>query len=99
MKFIEVLISDDTDVYSEISRLNNRIPASTKNSPEFDVIYPQVTACIEDFSERAKKLAKTGTTIHILKEFTFPNIRVMIVLEYPRKRRLFAKLSSLIRRE
>lgn len=99
MKPIRIQISDDTEASSAINSLNDQIPETTKNSPEFTILYPQVAACIEDFSGKAKKLAKAGTTIHIQKEFTFPDANVLITLEYPRKLGFLERLLRALKRE
>lgn len=98
MRPIKIHVSDDTDVCLEISRMNNKIPESIRNSPEFIIIYPQVTACIEDFSHKAKKLARTGTTIHIKKEFSFPKLRLLVILDYPKKQGFLETLSKFLTR-
>lgn len=98
MKSITIRISDYSDAYSAISSLNDQIPETTRDSPDFKIIYPVVTACIEDFADKAKKLAKTGTTIHIQKKFPFPDVSVMVVLEYPRKMRFLEKLSGFLKK-
>ena len=99
MKLIKVLISDDTGTSSVISKLDRQIPETTKNSPEFTMLYPQLTACIEDFSAKAKKLGRVGTTLHIQKEFMFPGARVLVVLDYPRKAGFLEKLAGILKRQ
>ncbi len=63
------------------------------------MLYPQLTACIEDFSAKAKKLGKVGTTIHIQKEFMFPGASVLVVLDYPRKIGLLEKLARFLKKK
>jgi hypothetical protein len=99
MKPIEIQISDDTDVDSVIGSLDSKFPQSTKDSPEFAIIYPQVVSCIQDFTEKAKKLAKAGTTIHIKKEFSFPYSSILVVLDYPKKAGFLQKLSGFLKRD
>ena len=99
MKLIKILISDTSVSNSVISALDDQIPKSTKKSPTFFVIYPQIITCIEQFSEKVKILAKTGTTIHIKKEFILPGVIVSVILEYPRKMGLFEKLARVLKRE
>lgn len=99
MKRIKILISDGTGISSVISSLDRQIPESTQKSPEFQMLYSQLTACIEDFSAKAKTLGKAGTTIHIQKEFMFPGASVLVVLDYPRKVGLLERLAGFLKRE
>lgn len=97
MKTIKVNISDDSIALDVIKKLNGQIPGSTKNTPEFNILFDQVTTCIEDFSKKAKQLAKHGTTIHIVKEFTFPDTNILITLEYPREFGFMDKLKTIFK--
>ena len=97
MKTINVQISDDSVPSVAISDLDGQISDSTRNSPEFQVLYGQVTACIEDFIIRAKILARSGTTIHIEKEFLFPDTKIFINLDYPKKTGLIEKIKGIFR--
>lgn len=89
MKLIKVYISDDTVVDSAVKHLERRIPERVKNSSEYEIVFPEIVSCIEDFSEKLKKLAKVGTTIRIDKTFNFSNINVLVTLEYPKTRGFF----------
>jgi hypothetical protein len=97
MKSIKIVISDDTEIYTAIDGLNTQIGEETKNSPEFNILYPQITACIKEYSEKAKRLARIGTTIHIQREFIVHNVRVLVVLDFPRKLGFFEKMSILLK--
>ena len=99
MKSIAVHISDDVSVDSAIEYLQSHIPEEIRNSPEYGLIFPEILSCIDDFSSRAKKLARAGTTIHIDKEFTLSGLRIVIVLEYPRKAGFFERIVGVLRRE
>lgn len=96
MKPIKVLISDDTEALSAIRHLESQIPASTKSTPDYSIIFPQVESCIEDFSEKAKRLAKDGTTIHVEKEFKLPGASILVILDYPRKVSFMDKLMGIL---
>ena len=96
MKAIKVLISDDTETLSAIRDLESQIPASTKGAPDYSIMFPQVKSCIEDFSEKARMLAKDGTTIHIEKEFELPGVSILVILDYPRKLGLVDKLMGIL---
>ncbi len=98
MKKISIQISNDSETSSVISELNDRIPDSTRNTLEFQALFDQITTCIDDFCQKAKRLAKTGTTIHIEKEFIFSNGNILIVLDYPKKNDLLDKIKGLLKR-
>lgn len=98
MKNIKIQISDDSVVSSVISELDRKIPESTRISPEFQIFYPQITACINDFTAKAKKLANAGTTIHIQKEFTLQDASIFIALDYPKRNGLLEKFVGIFRR-
>ena len=98
MKNIKIQISDDSVAPSVISELDRKIPESTRISPEFQILYPQITDCIDDFTARAKKLANAGTTIHIQKEFTLPDASIFIALDYPMRNGLLEKFAGIFRR-
>ena len=98
MKPIVVSVSDDTLVDSAIQYVEDRIPEATKRTPEFSIIFPQVKSCIEKFSEKARKLAIDGTTIHIKKEFTLPGVSVFVLLQYPRKVGLLERVVRMLKR-
>lgn len=85
MKSIVMSVSDNTSADYAIHYVKSHIPEATKRAPEFLIIFPQIESCIEDFSEKARKLAIDGTTIHIKKEFCLPGVSVVILLQYPRK--------------
>jgi hypothetical protein len=96
MKTINVQISDDSVASNIIQSLEDQIQDSTKQTPEYQMIFGQVTGCIEDFSEKSKKLARSGTTIHIEKTFSLPETNILITLEYPRKLGFMDKLKKLL---
>ena len=98
MKTIIIQISDYLDSSSAISYLDSQISQQTRNSPDFTSIYPQLIACIEDFEMKAKKLSNAGTTIHIQKEFTFSDTRILIALDYPMKSGFLSKLTGFLKR-
>ena len=97
MKKINIQISNDTVASVAITDLNSQISESTKNSPEFQIFYVQVAACIEDFTTKAKKLARSGTTIHIQKAFSLPNANVFISLDYPKKTGFIDKFKGIFK--
>lgn len=99
MKTIKVQISNETSAGPVVQYLESRIPEETKSSPEFSLIFPKITSCIEDFSDKAKKLAKSGTTIHVEKEFTLPGLSVCVVLEYPKKIGIMERIAGILKRE
>lgn len=98
MKKIRVQISDDSEVVASISEMDRQIPASTRSSPEFPILYEQVITCIEDFASRARKLARSGTTIHIEKELSFADISILIALDYPKKTGLLDRIKGIFKR-
>lgn len=98
MKPVKVYVSDDTDVDSAVEYLESQISNGIRNSPEYGFIFPEIQSCIENFSSKAKKLAKTGTTIHIDKEFTLSGLIILIILEYPRKVGFFERIVGMLRR-
>jgi len=98
MKNIKIQISDDSVVSSVISELDRKISESTRISQEFQIFYPQITACIDDFIAKAKKLANAETTIHIQKEFTLPDANIFIALDYPKRNGLLEKFAGIFRR-
>jgi hypothetical protein len=98
MKTIRVNISDNTDIQSAASGLNKRLPESTRNSPELLITYQHAISCMEDFLRRAKKLARTGTTMNIQREFCFPNLKLIITLDYPRKIGIIENINNLIKK-
>ena len=99
MKIIKIQISDYSDISSTIGYLDGQISQKTRNSPEFAGFYPQLIACIEDFSIKAKKLSNAGTTIHIQKEFTLSNTRILIALDYPMKSGFLSKLTRFLKKD
>jgi hypothetical protein len=99
MKPIKVYISNDTAVDSAVEHLENHVPEASQNSPEYGFIFPEIKSCIEEFSSKAKKLAKTGTTIRIEKEFTLPGVNVYIILECPKKIGFLEKITGMLKRE
>lgn len=99
MKPIKVYVSDDVAADLAIEYLQSHIPDEIRNSPEYGFIFPEIRSCIEDFSSKAKKLARTGTTIHIDKEFALSGLKIVIVLEYPRKAGFFERIVGIFRRE
>jgi hypothetical protein len=98
MKRVVIPISDDTEVGSAIASLNAQIPEFARNSQEYAVLYPRVVATIEDLSGKVKQIARTGTTVHVNKEFNFPDFVVSVVVDYPRRAGLLEKLVGLFRR-
>ena len=99
MKTINITISDDSVASSVIGYLNSQISESTRNSTEFKILYPQITACLDDFATKAKKLPNAGTTIHIQKEFALPDLSILVALDYPKKKRFFEKLTNIFKRD
>ena len=98
MKTIKIYISDDSVTPSVIAKLNRQIPESVKNSLKYKITYPELIDCIENLSARAKKLTKTGTTIHIQKQFFLPDINILIALDFPQKSGFMNKLAGIFRR-
>lgn len=98
MKPIEISVSDDTSADSAIQYVESRIPEATKRTPEFSIIFPQVKSCIEEFSEKARKLAVDGTTIHIKKEFSLPGVSVFVILQYPRRLGFLERFARALKR-
>ena len=83
-----------------MEQLHGEIPEKTRNSPEFPVIYPRIRATVEEFSERARALARNGTTIRMTQDYRLPGaITVQVILEYPRKSAVFDKLSAVLKRK
>jgi len=97
MKKINIQISNDTVASDAINELNSQVSKSTRNSTEFQILYAQVTECIEDFIRKARKLAKSGTTIHVQKAFKFPDANVFIVLDYPKKTGFIDKFKGIFK--
>ena len=99
MKHIEIIISNDTFVDFEIKNVENFIPETTKNTPEFSVIFPQIKACISDFYEKARRLSLEGTTIYIKREFSFSGVSIFVILQYPRNITFIEKIKKLLKRD
>jgi len=85
MKTIQVRISDDSVASDAIQTLESQMQDSMRKTPEYQMIFGEVINCINEFTEKAKKLARTGTTIKIAKTFSFPEVDILITLEYPRQ--------------
>lgn len=98
MNTITIIVSDATCVDSEIQKLENCIPEASKRTPEFQLVYSQAKLCIEDFSEKARKLAAYGTTIHIKKQFSLPGVSIVVLLQYPRKIGPWQRIVRVIKR-
>jgi hypothetical protein len=98
MKTVKIQISDSSDQSAVIQYLIDKIPESTKTTAEFTAVFPQIVSCVKDFVEKANKLAFSGTTIHIEREFVLPGTRLLIRLDYPGKVNLFEKLSRIFLR-
>lgn len=98
MKTIQVRISDDSVASDAIRSLESQLQDSMKQTPEFQMIFGEVTNCINEFTEKAKKLARTGTTIHIAKTFSFPETDILITLEYPRKNSFMDRLKQVFKK-
>lgn len=99
MKTIKIQISDYSEVSAAISSLDNQIPLTTKNSPDFTILYPQVIACIEDFAIKSKTLSKSGTSIHIQKEFILSTMKIFVSLDYPKKSGFLSKFAEFLKRD
>lgn len=97
MKLIKIPISSDTTSPAVIANLSALIPEPDQNSAEFALLYSQLISCIEDFAQKAQQVGRAGTTIHIQKEFRFPEARVLVVLEYPQKISLLQKLTRFLK--
>ncbi|MCO6413216.1 MAG: hypothetical protein J5I92_10765 [Thiogranum sp.] len=95
MKTIRVNISDQSSVYTRIAELDKQLPDSTRTSPDFHLLYQQAVTTIEDFVSKAKKLARTGTTIHIQKQIDFPGLTLLIVLDSPQRVSFLGKLKQM----
>jgi len=48
---------------------------------------------------KAKKLSNAGTTIHIQKEFTLSDMRIVVALDYPKKSGFLSKISGFLKRD
>ncbi len=94
MKAINLHISDDSIASNVIKDLEAQIQDATKQTLEYQMIFGEVKSCIEGFTEKAKKLARTGTTIHISKTFSLPETNILITLEFPRKTSFMDKLKK-----
>ncbi|MCX8043533.1 MAG: hypothetical protein N3B18_05330 [Desulfobacterota bacterium] len=97
MKTITIKISDADDANRALACFHTSVPAQVKTLPEFAAVQSQIVVCIEDFAGKVKKIAKSGTTIHIRKEFFLPRMRLVIVLDYPRKPGFLEKLREAVR--
>lgn len=83
-----------------MEQLHDEIPEKTRNSPEFPVIYPRIRTTVEEFSERARALARNGTTIRMTRDYPLPGaVTVQVILEYPTKSGIFEKLSAVLKRD
>lgn len=98
MKPVKVYVSDDIAVDSVLEYLQNHISDEVRNSQEYGFMFPEIQSCVEEFSKKAKKLANAGTTIHIDKEFTVAGSKILVILEYPRKKGLFERITGILRR-
>lgn len=98
MRKITVQISDDSIASNVIQNLEVQIKDSAKQTPEYKMIFREVKSCIEDFTEKANKLSRTGTTIHIAKTFSLPETSILITLEYPRKTSFMDKLKRIFKK-
>ncbi len=98
MNTINVNISDDSIASNVIQNLEDKIQDSTKQTPEYQIIFGEVIDCIEDFTEKAKKLARVGTTIHLAKTYSLPETDIFITLEYPRKTSFMDKLTKIFKK-
>jgi len=98
MKPVKVYVSDYITVDSAVEYLQSHIPDDVRNSREYSFVFPEIQSCIEEFSQKAKKLAKAGTTIHINKEFTVAGSKILVILEYPRKEGLFERIAGIFKR-
>jgi hypothetical protein len=94
MKKIRLKISDASAVAASIEELDKQIPNSKKKLPEFNLFHDLVVKCIEDFGSRVKKHSKTGTTIHLEKEFDFSGLSILIILDYPKKESFFGRVKK-----
>ncbi len=98
MKTISVQVTDVSIVSNAIKELDLKISDSTKQTPEFHIIFGQMEDCVEDFVKKAKTLARAGTTIHISKEFTFPDVNILITLDYPKNISFMDKLKRIFQK-
>lgn len=94
MKKLNIYISHDSLPSKTIADFDKCIPDSTRNSSGFQVIYNEVTACIEEFISRAIKVAQVGTTIHIEREIQFDDLWVLIILDSSKKSGMLDKLKK-----
>jgi hypothetical protein len=99
MKKITIVVSDETEISTALRDLKSQIPESVRKAAEFSSIYPHISACIEDFSARAKKLAKAGTTIHIEKVFSVSGTTITVKLNYPKKVSFLQKLTGILKKD
>lgn len=95
MKAINIQVSDDSNPNDLVEELNNKLSDRIKSSYEFNTVHTEIVECIKDFAERARKLSKNGTTIHIQKEFKISDVNVVVVLDYPREKSFFSKFKQL----
>ena len=98
MKKITLRLSEDSVPSEVVGEFKKQLPVSTKRSPEFQIVYNQVVACIEDFTSKAKKVAHAGTTIHLKREINFNNFSALIILDSPRSTSIFNKIKKLLGR-
>jgi len=94
MNVIKVDIDNDSLTSELVSRLEQRLPESTKSTPEFQLLWGQITSSIDDLVVKASKFTRKGTSIRIEKDYDLPNVKIVIVLEYPKKRNLLSKISK-----
>lgn len=95
MKAINIQVSGDSNPNDLVEELSHKLSEKVKSTNEFNAVYKEIVTCINDFTERARKLSNNGTTIYIKKEFKISDVNVIVILDYPKKKRLLSKLKQL----
>ncbi len=76
----------------------DEIPEKTRSNPEFPLICQGIRSTVEEFSERARMLARAGTTIRMTRDYRLPgSATVQVILEYPEKSGMLGKLSAVLK--
>lgn len=88
---IRVMVTEQTYPDEAMTYIESLLDDTTRNSTSYQAIQPLIRACIEDYKVRLSRVAGSGTSVHMRKEFTINKEKVEIALRYPPTRGIIAR--------
>ena len=99
METVRIHVEENQRAEEIIDQFISNCPSQLKQSTDFNLQFPFIKQCVEDFIDKLHKISRSGTTIHIEKKFIIEKFIVTVSLSYPIKKSILVKVLGFFKRQ